>query len=46
MKSSEKKLGTRAICRTCMVSCGVYMQIENGRVVGLIGDKDDPAAHV
>jgi anaerobic selenocysteine-containing dehydrogenase len=28
-----------------MVSCGVFMEIEDGRVVGLIGDKDDPASH-
>jgi anaerobic selenocysteine-containing dehydrogenase len=28
-----------------MVSCGVFMEIEGGRVVSLIGDKDDPASH-
>lgn len=28
-----------------MVSCGVSMEIEDGRVVRLIGDKDDPASH-
>jgi anaerobic selenocysteine-containing dehydrogenase len=28
-----------------MVSCGVFMEIEDGRVVHLIGDKDDPASH-
>ena len=35
----------RAICRTCMVSCGVFMDIEDGRVTRMIGDKDDPASH-
>jgi anaerobic selenocysteine-containing dehydrogenase len=28
-----------------MVSCGVFMEIEDGRVAGMIGDKDDPASH-
>ena len=28
-----------------MVSCGVFMDIEDGRVVHMIGDKDDPASH-
>jgi len=45
MTTSAKKPQTRGICRTCMVSCGVFMEIEDGRVVGLIGDKDDPASH-
>ncbi len=36
---------TRAMCRTCMVSCGVFMDIKDGRVTGMIGDKDDPASH-
>ena len=35
----------RGICRTCMVSCGVFMDIEDGRVTRMIGDKDDPASH-
>ncbi|MFP6639655.1 MAG: molybdopterin-dependent oxidoreductase, partial [Myxococcota bacterium] len=43
--TTAKKNQTRAMCRTCMVSCGVFMEIENGRVVSLIGDKDDPASH-
>ena len=43
--TTSKKNQTRAMCRTCMVSCGVFMEIENGRVVSLIGDKDDPASH-
>ena len=45
MTDSAKRVRTRAMCRTCMVSCGVFMEIEEGRVVGLIGDKDDPASH-
>lgn len=28
-----------------MVSCGVFMDIQDGRVIGLVGDKDDPASH-
>ena len=28
-----------------MVSCGVFMEIRDGRVLRLIGDKDDPASH-
>ncbi len=28
-----------------MVSCGVFMDIEDGRVTRLFGDKDDPASH-
>jgi anaerobic selenocysteine-containing dehydrogenase len=28
-----------------MVSCPVFMEIEDGRVVSVIGDKDDPAYH-
>jgi anaerobic selenocysteine-containing dehydrogenase len=45
MTSSKGKIRTRAICRNCMISCGVFMEIEDGRVVSLIGDKDDPASH-
>ena len=39
------KTRVRGICRYCAVSCGVFMEIEDGRVVSLIGDKDDPAYH-
>ncbi len=35
----------RTTCRNCMVSCGVFMEIEDGRVASVIGDKDDPASH-
>ncbi len=45
MADSTGRVRTRAICRTCMVSCGVFMEIRDGRVVSLIGDKDDPASH-
>ncbi|MBJ19482.1 MAG: molybdopterin-dependent oxidoreductase [bacterium] len=45
MTDSTNKIRTRAVCRNCMISCGVFMEIEDGRVVGLIGDKDDPASH-
>ncbi|MBW2422317.1 MAG: molybdopterin-dependent oxidoreductase, partial [Deltaproteobacteria bacterium] len=45
MAKSTAKIRTRGICRSCMVSCGVFMEIEDGRVVSLIGDKDDPASH-
>ena len=45
MTNSLKTTGVRGMCRTCMVSCGVFMEIEDGRVVRLIGDKDDPASH-
>ena len=45
MTTSTRKPETRAMCRTCMVSCGVFMEIREGRVVRLIGDKDDPASH-
>ena len=45
MATSTRRPETRGICRTCMVSCGVFMEIEDGRVVRLIGDKDDPASH-
>ena len=41
----KSKSRVRAICRNCMVSCGVFMEIEDGRVVSLIGDKDDPVSH-
>ena len=36
---------THAICRYCAVSCGVFMEIEDGKVKSLIGDKDNPAYH-
>ena len=36
---------THAICRYCAVSCGVFMEIEDGQVNSLIGDKDNPAYH-
>jgi len=36
---------THAICRYCAVSCGVFMEIEDGQVKSLIGDKDNPAYH-
>ena len=45
MTSTQGKVRERTICRNCMVSCGVFMDIEDGKVVGLIGDKDDPASH-
>jgi anaerobic selenocysteine-containing dehydrogenase len=45
MTASTRNGRVRGICRTCMVSCGVFMEIEDGRVVSLIGDKDDPASH-
>ena len=45
MARSTRRPETRGMCRTCMVSCGVFMEIEDGRVVRLIGDKDDPASH-
>jgi anaerobic selenocysteine-containing dehydrogenase len=45
MTDSPSRIRTRAMCRTCMVSCGVFLEIEDGRVVSLIGDKDDPASH-
>ncbi len=45
MTDSTKPVRTRAMCRSCMISCGVFMEIEDGRVVSLIGDKDDPASH-
>ena len=35
----------RGTCRACMVSCGVFFEIEAGRVVRIQGDKDDPASH-
>ena len=40
-----KENQVHAICRYCSVSCGVLMEIEDGRVRGLIGDKDNPAYH-
>ncbi|MEE3328189.1 MAG: molybdopterin-dependent oxidoreductase [Myxococcota bacterium] len=43
--TSREEFRTRAMCRTCMVSCGVFMDIKDGRVTGMIGDKDDPASH-
>jgi anaerobic selenocysteine-containing dehydrogenase len=45
MTESTQAHRVRGMCRTCMVSCGVFMEIEDGRVVRLIGDKDDPASH-
>ncbi len=45
MTDATEKVRTRAMCRNCMISCGVFMEIEDGRVVSLIGDKDDPASH-
>ena len=45
MTASTRRPDTRAMCRTCMVSCGVFMEIKDGRVTRLIGDKDDPASH-
>ena len=45
MTTAANKPETRGICRTCMVSCGVFMEIRDGRVVRLVGDKDDPASH-
>ena len=45
MTSSTGRIRTHAICRYCAVSCGVFMEIEDGRVVSLIGDKDNPAYH-
>jgi len=40
-----KENQVHAICRYCSVSCGVLMEIEDGQVRGLIGDKDNPAYH-
>ncbi len=45
MTDSAKRVRTRAVCRTCMVSWGVFMEIEDGKVVHLIGDRDDTASH-
>ncbi|MBW2423085.1 MAG: molybdopterin-dependent oxidoreductase [Deltaproteobacteria bacterium] len=40
---------THAICHYCGLSCGVKVEIDDSggrrRLVGLIGDKDDPAYH-
>ena len=43
--ATKSEFRTRATCRTCMVSCGVFMEIKDGRVTSVIGDKDDPASH-
>jgi anaerobic selenocysteine-containing dehydrogenase len=45
MEISPETKRVRAVCRTCMISCGVFMDIENGRVTNLIGDSSDPASH-
>jgi len=45
MMTDSTKTRTHAICRYCAVSCGVLLEIEDGRVVSLIGDKDNPAFH-
>lgn len=45
MTSSPQSQVVRGMCRTCMVSCGVFYEIEDGRAVRLWGDKDDPASH-
>ena len=44
-KDSKQAKRVHAICRYCAVSCGVFLEIEDGRVVSLIGDKDNPAFH-
>jgi anaerobic selenocysteine-containing dehydrogenase len=31
-----------AICRFCHAGCGLKATLENGRIVGLIGDRDNP----
>jgi anaerobic selenocysteine-containing dehydrogenase len=36
---------TPAICRFCHASCGIRVTIEEGRVVHIIGDFDNPAYH-
>ena len=45
MTDATKRKRTHAICRYCAVSCGVFLEIEDGRVVSLIGDQDNPAFH-
>ena len=36
---------TTAICRFCHATCGLKVTIEQGRVVGIIGDIDNPVYH-
>jgi anaerobic selenocysteine-containing dehydrogenase len=36
---------TPAICHFCHASCGIRVTIEEGRVVHIIGDLDNPAYH-
>ena len=36
---------TTAICRFCHATCGLKVTIEQGRVVRIIGDLDNPAYH-
>ena len=45
MTSAANKETVRTICRYCAVCCPVFMDLEDGRVTGLIGDPDDPAYH-
>ena len=34
-----------AICRFCHAMCAVKLTMEDGRVTGIIGDKDNPVYH-
>lgn len=45
MTNSQGSHVVRGMCRTCMVSCGVFYEIEDGRAIRLWGDKNDPASH-
>ena len=45
MSASSDVTRVRGTCRACMVSCGVFFEIENGRVAKIFGDKDDAASH-
>ena len=36
---------TTAICRFCHATCGLKVTIEQGRVVDIIGDIDNPVLH-
>jgi sulfite reductase (NADPH) flavoprotein alpha-component len=33
----------KSVCPYCGVGCGMILQVENGRITKVVGDKDHPA---
>ena len=35
----------RTLCFECHSRCGVLLEVENGKIIGIKGDKDHPFSH-